>query len=120
MAGVVWIPWYATVFRHEAFSAEVARVAPLVLRYGATRYAVHRSQDDRYKVLQMIWFPAKEDWYRFWEGPDMIEFRARFSGKYQVPIAYVWHDELATGELGPQVPLAREPEPEPEPTPTAA
>ena len=33
MAGVVWIPWYATVFRHEAFSAEVARVAPLVLRF---------------------------------------------------------------------------------------
>ena len=46
-----------------------------------------------------------------------IEFRARNSGKYQVPIGYVWQDELATGELGPQVPLeAARTAPEPEPT----
>ena len=80
MPGVVWIPWYATVLRQEPFAAEVSRVAPLSLRYGATQYAVHRSRDDRYRITQMVWFEDKADWYRYWDGPEMIEFRARNSG----------------------------------------
>jgi hypothetical protein len=120
MAGVVWIPWYATVLRQELFAVEVARVAPLVLRYGATQYSVHRSRDDRYKITQMAWFETKAGWYRYWDGPEMIEFRARNIGHYQVPVVYVWHDELVSGALGPEVPLAPEPEPEPEPVPPAA
>jgi hypothetical protein len=120
MAGVVWIQWYATVLRQESFAVEVAAAAPLALRHGATQYAVHRSQDDRYRITQMAWFESKEDWYRYWDGPEMIEFRARNSGRYQIPINYGWQDELAAGALGPEVPLAPEPEPEPETAPSAA
>jgi hypothetical protein len=120
MAGVVYIPWYATVLRQEMFAEEVSRVAPLVLRYGATKYQVHRSQDDRYKITQMAWFESKRDWYSYWDGSEMIEFRARHAGHYQVPLVYVWHDELASGELGPEVPLAEEPAPEPAPPAPAA
>jgi hypothetical protein len=116
--GVVWIPWYATVLRQETFAEKVAEVAPLALRYGATKYAVHRSLDDRYKITQMIWFDRREDWYRFWDGPEMIEFRRRNGGHFQIPVVYAWHEELATGELGPQV--APEALGEPEPQPTAA
>ena len=54
MAGVVHIPWYATVLRQERFAAASRRAAPLALRYGATQYSVHRSRDDRYKILQMV------------------------------------------------------------------
>ncbi len=118
--GVVWVVWYATVLRQEAFALEVAQVAPLALRYGATQYAVHRDLDDRYRITQMAWFDSREDWYRYWEGPEMSEFRARNSGRYQIPIAYVWHDELAAGALGPEVPITPEPEPSPEPVPPAA
>jgi hypothetical protein len=50
----------------------------------------------------------------------MSEFRARNSGRYQIPIVYVWHDELAAGALGPEVPTIPEPEPSPEPAPPAA
>ena len=39
MAGVVWVPWYATLFRKDSFAEEVAAIAPLALRYGATQYA---------------------------------------------------------------------------------
>ena len=113
MAGVVHIDWYATVLRQDAFAAEVAYVAPLALRYGATQYAVHRSRDDRYKISQMAWFESKVDWYRYWEGVEMIEFRRRNVGRYQIPINYVWMDELAAGSLGPEVPTAPEPEPAP-------
>jgi hypothetical protein len=114
--GVVHIDWYCTVLRQEAFAAEVAYVAPLALRYGATQYSVHRSRDDRYKISQMAWFETKQDWYRYWEGVEMIEFRRRNMGRYQIPINYVWYDELVGGALGPQVPA---PESEPEPTPAA-
>lgn len=116
--GVVWIIWYATVLRQEALASDIARIAPLALRYGATQYAVHHNLDDRYRITQMAWFESRDDWYRYWEGPEMSEFRARNSGRYQIPIVYVWHDELAAGALGPEVPTY-EPEPSPEPVPPA-
>jgi hypothetical protein len=112
MADVVSVSWYATVFRQDSFAAEVARIAPVALRYGATQYQVHINSDDRYKITQMSWFTRKTDWYRFWDGPEMIEFRARNSGRYQIPIGYAWADQIASGALGPEVEL-----PEPEPTP---
>ena len=116
MAGVMWVKWYATLLRHEDFGERVGEVAPIALRYGAHRYSVQRSLDDRYRITQMTWFERKEDWYRFWDGPEMIEFRARYSSQYQIPIDYGWYDEVAAGEMGPEVPLASEPAPEePEP-----
>jgi hypothetical protein len=118
VAGVVHIQWYATVLRQNSFAAEVIAAAPLALRYGATRYAVHNSRDDRYKLTQMAWFESKADWYRYWEGPEMIEFRSRNSGRFQIPVGYVWNDELAAGAIGPEVPEAV-PVPEPEPLPSA-
>ncbi len=119
MAGVVHVPWYATVLRQESFAQEVALAAPLALRYGATQYAVHVSLDDRYKVLQMAWFESKGDWYRYWDGPEMLEFRRRNSGRFQIPVIYIWHEEVAAGAIGPEVALP-EPEPAPEPAPTTA
>jgi hypothetical protein len=120
VAGVMHVDWYATVLRQESFAAQVAAVARLALRYGATRYAVHRSQDDRYRIVQMAWFEDKGGWYRYWEGPEMVQFRRRHAGRYQIPIAYAWYDELAAGELGPAVELATEPTPEPVPEPAAS
>ena len=115
MAGVMHVDWYATVLRQDLFATEVSAMAPLALRYGATQYAVHRSRDDRYKITQMAWFESKPAWYGYWEGPEMIEFRRRMVGKYQIPIVYTWYDELVAGALGPEVGLAPAPAPEPEP-----
>jgi hypothetical protein len=95
-AGVVHIQWYATLLRGDLFADAVSEMAaPASLKYGATKYSVQRSRDDMYKITQMVWFDSKDDWYRYWDGPDMIEFRARYSNKYQAPIGYVWHDEIA-------------------------
>src|ERR1700755_2935047 len=103
MAGVVHIAWYATLFRKDSFAAEVAAAAALSLRYGATQYSVQVSRDDRYKILQMTWFESKNAWYRYGDGPEMIESRRRNSGRFQIPVVYVWHDEIAAGALGPEV-----------------
>ena len=120
MAGVVHIEWYATGLRKDALTAEVVAAAPLALRYGATQYSVHRSNEDRYKITQMAWFDSHQAWYRYWESPEMIEFRRRNSGHFQLPITYIWYEELISGALGPEVGLEPAPEPEPQPEPQAA
>lgn len=100
MSDLMVVKWYATVLRQDRFAAEVARIAPLALRYGATQYAVHVDQDDRYRINQMTWVPNHGSWYGYWDGPEMIEFRARMLGKYQVPINYAWAEEIAAGRSG--------------------
>ena len=102
MAGIVHIPWYATGLRHNKLADGLAGIAAVALRYGATSYAVHRSNDDRYKFLQMAEFESKRDWERYWNGPEFIDFRVLASGWYQVPVLYVWHDLIASGTIEPE------------------
>ena len=60
MAGVVHIPWYATLFRGDRFEGALEEIAPLALRYGATEYAIYRSRDDAYKFLQLATFEEQD------------------------------------------------------------
>jgi quinol monooxygenase YgiN len=99
MAGVVHIPWYATVWRADRLEEALAQIAPLALRHGATEYMVHRSRDDPYRLLQMSWFESKLDWERYWNGPDFIAWRSEYSSFYQVPVLYIWHDLVSYGRL---------------------
>jgi hypothetical protein len=103
MAGVVHIPWYATGLRHDKLADALSGIASIALRYGATSYEVYRSRDDRYKFLQMATFENKRDWERYWNGPEFIDFRVLTSSWYQVPVLYVWHDLIASGEVEPEV-----------------
>lgn len=104
--GTVVIPWYATGFKGNAIEAALNEVAPVALRYGAGSYAVYRSRDDRYKFQQLAHFDRQIDWERYWEGPEMIELRTRFSGAYQVPSLYGWWDLTASGSLVTEEPAA--------------
>lgn len=97
MAGVVHIPWYATALRGDKLAEALAEVTPLAVRYGATSYAVQRSQDDRYKLLQTVGFETHEQWEAYWYGPEMSRMRAVASGWYQVPLAYTWHEVVIEG-----------------------
>jgi hypothetical protein len=99
MAGTVIVPWYATGFRKEGLEAALNEIAPTALRYGATSYAVYRSRDDRYRFQQVTEFESHLDWERFWEGPEMTEFRVRHSSWYQVPVLYGWWDLTAAGAI---------------------
>jgi hypothetical protein len=95
MAGTVVIPWYATGFRGDAFEAALNEAAAVALRYGATSYSVFRARDDRYKFQQFAAFESHLDWERYWEGPEMVDFRARHSSWYQIPVLYGWWDHTA-------------------------
>jgi len=99
MAGVVHIPWYATLFRGDRFAEAVSEIAPVALRYGATDYTVYRSRDDAYKVLQLATFEEKGDFDAYWFGPEFTAWRADHSGWFQVPIVYGWHDVVTHGGI---------------------
>ena len=101
-AGVVHIPWYATVFRGDKFQQALEIIAPMALRYGATEYEVHRSRDDRYKFLQMATFEDKLDWERYWYGDEFSAWRSDYSSWYQVPVVYSPTVLVASGRIGPE------------------
>jgi quinol monooxygenase YgiN len=98
-AGVVHIPWYATLFRSDAFADALSEIAAVSVRYGATDYRVYRSRDDEYKLLQMATFEDKKAFEAYWYGPEFNVFRAEYSGYYQVPLLYAWNDLIAQGSL---------------------
>jgi hypothetical protein len=99
-AGIVHIPWYATLFRADKFAVALQEIAPVALRYGATEFGVHRSRDDRYKFLQFARFETKLDWERYWLGEEFVGWRADYTSWYQVPVLYVWNDVVIEGRLG--------------------
>jgi hypothetical protein len=100
MAGVVQIPWYATLFRGDSFEVAMREIAPIALRYGASEYSIYRSRDDAYKFLQMATFEDKTDFDRYWYGEEFSIWRADHSSWYQVPVLYTWSDLLARGGIG--------------------
>jgi hypothetical protein len=97
--GTVIVPWYATGFRAEGFELALNEIAAVALRYGASSYAVYRSRDDRYRFQQFAHFERYADWERYWEGPEMVDFRVRHSSWYQVPVLYGWWDLTASGAV---------------------
>ena len=99
MAGTVIVAWYATGFRADRFERALNDIAATALRYGASSYAVYRARDDRYKFQQLASFDEHLDWERYWEGPEMVDFRVRHSGWYQVPVTYGWWDLTAGGAV---------------------
>jgi hypothetical protein len=99
MAGVVNIPWYATVFRGDKFEAALRDIAPVSLRYGATDFEVLRSNDDRYRFFQLAHFENKTDFERYWYGPEFMDWRADYTSWYQVPVIYSWFDRVIAGAL---------------------
>jgi hypothetical protein len=98
-AGVVHIPWYATVFRGDKFETALLEIAPHAVRYGATEWEIYRSKDDQYKFLQLATFAEKADFEAYWYGADFNDWRARYSSWYQVPVLSVWHDLIGRGGL---------------------
>jgi hypothetical protein len=99
VAGTVIIPWYATGFRPDPFEEALNEIAAVTLRYGASSYAVYRAREDRYKFQQLAAFSEHLDWERYWDGREMVDFRARHSGWYQVPVVYGWWDLTADGAV---------------------
>jgi quinol monooxygenase YgiN len=105
MAGVVHLPVYATGFRGDDLEASLQILAPMSMRYGATRYEVFRSRDDRYKFLMSIDFDDHGAWEAFWYGEEFTDWRISCSSWFQVPLLYVWNDRIAGGGISAPTPV---------------
>jgi hypothetical protein len=99
MAGVVLIPWYATLFRGDRFADALGEIAPLATRYGATDYRVYRNRDDMYKFSQFITFESKADFEAYWYSEEFNAWRTVYAGWYQIPVLYTWNDLIHEGGL---------------------
>ncbi|MEJ7797460.1 MAG: hypothetical protein WKF42_03100 [Solirubrobacteraceae bacterium] len=97
--GVVHLPVYATGFRSDDVEVALAQLAPIAVRYGATRYDVYRSRDDRHRFLLTAEFDASKQWEAFWYGEEFTSWRASCSSWYHVPLLYVWNDRFSSGAL---------------------
>jgi len=106
--GVVHLPFYATGFRGDDLAAALAQLAPISLRYGATRYDVYRSRDDRYKFLLEIEFDEKSQWDAFYYGDEFTSMRAACSSWFAVPLLYWWNDSVCRGSLRREAELVDE------------
>jgi quinol monooxygenase YgiN len=99
MAGIVHIPWYATVLRGDRLSRALHDIAPVALRYGAFDYELRRSRDDSYRFVQSATFEDSAHFYAYWEGEEFIDFRTRYMGWFQVPVLYEWFERVTHGQL---------------------
>ena len=95
--GVVHLPWYATGFRGDDLEAALAQLAPISMRFGATRYEVFRARDDRYKFLLSMEFDSHGEWDAFWFGEEFTDWRMSCSSWFTVPLLYVWNDVVIRG-----------------------
>jgi quinol monooxygenase YgiN len=97
--GVVHLPFYATGFRGDDLEAALSKLAPISLRYGAIRYDVFRSRDDRYKFVLQVEFAEKSQWDAYYYGEEFTDMRAACSSWFAVPLLYWWNDNVCRGEL---------------------
>jgi quinol monooxygenase YgiN len=98
--GVAQIPFYVTLFRGDRFASSIKEIAPVALRYGASRYSVHRNRVDTYKFLMMNTWEDKQAFEAYWYGPEFNHWRAVHSSWYQVPLLYTWADLIIEGGTG--------------------
>lgn len=91
------LAFYATALRADDVEAALGQLAPISGRYGASRWSVYRSADDRYKFLLTADFADKNDFKKFWNGEEAIDFRAAMSGAFQNPVTYVPHTIATEG-----------------------
>jgi hypothetical protein len=96
MSGSVHIPFYATGFRGDRLHAALEAFAPVSMHYGATEWSVFRYRDDAYKFLLSIDFDSKDDWNRFWNSQEAIDFRIANQSFHQVPLLYGWTDRTTS------------------------
>jgi hypothetical protein len=96
---VILIPWHANPFRGDKFEEAWRPAAEAALDYGATYWALLRSQEGGLDFMQIASFGSKMEFERYWYSEEISEARAEASGLYQVPILPIWLRAVDAGEL---------------------
>ena len=98
MSGSVHVPFYGTVFRGDQLHRNLLEIAAVSMHYGATEWSVYRYNDDAYKMLLSVDFESKDDWDRYWNGPEFIDFRIANQSYHHVPLLYGWTERTTSAD----------------------
>ena len=108
MAGVVHIPWYATVFRGDKFEAALEQIAAAraALRRDATTASTATATT---ATSSCRWPRSRTSSTSSATGtaPEFSDWRRDYSSWYQVPVVYAWNDLVISGGI----PSEQQPEP---------
>jgi hypothetical protein len=98
---LVEVRWAINPFRGDKFEALWAPAAEAALDFGATGWALYRSQEGQLDFIQHAFFPAKDDWERYWYSEEISAARIEAQGYYQVPLLPSFHTIAGMGFLDP-------------------
>ena len=99
---LVEINWVANPFRADKFAAAWRPAAEAALDYGATSWALLRSDEDPSHFKQLAVFEDKVAWERYWLSEEISEARAAAAGLFQIPILPEWHEVVGSASLAEQ------------------
>ena len=102
----VEIQWHINPFRGDKFLKVWAPAAEAALDYGASYWALLRSQEGGLEFRQQAVFPTRGDFDRYWYSEEIAEARIEASGLYQVPLLPEYHTIVGAGAAGAIAPSA--------------
>jgi hypothetical protein len=82
----VEIVWHANPFRGDKFAKIWAPAAEAALDYGASHWALLRSDEGGLDFRQHAIFDSQGDFDRYWYSEEIAQARVQASGLYQVPV----------------------------------
>ena len=97
----VELRWAINPFRGDAFEALWTPAAEAALDFGATYWALLRSQEGMLDFTQHAHFPTKDHWDRYWYSEEIAAVRVEAAGYYQVPLLPTFHTIAGRGALEP-------------------
>ncbi|GAC1322437.1 MAG: hypothetical protein NVSMB25_17580 [Thermoleophilaceae bacterium] len=96
---VVTIVWHTNPFRGDKFEDAWRPAAEAALDFGASFWALLRSQDDPLDFIQLAIFASKQDFDRYWYSEQIAEARAEAAGLFQVPVYPAWNRAAGAGAI---------------------
>ena len=100
----VEITWQINPFRGEKFLKVWTPAAEAALDYGASYWALLRSQEGGLEFRQQAVFSTRGDFDRYWYSAEIAEARIEAQGLYQVPLLPVYHTIVGAGTTGAVAP----------------
>jgi len=95
------VPWAINPFRGDKFEQIWTPAAEAVLDFGATGWALFRSQEGQLDFTQHAYFPTKAGWDQYWYSDEIAEAKVAVQGMYQVPLLPTFHTVVGMGFLDP-------------------
>jgi hypothetical protein len=97
------VRWAINPFRGDKFEQIWTPAAEAALDFGATGWALYRSQEGQLDFIQHAYFPSKDGWDRYWYSEELAESKLAVQSYYQVPLLPTFHTVVGIGFMDPSV-----------------